>query len=145
MFTMKRMKLIVAITLAITFSGCGYQKMSSEEAIRYQTAQLMTTTKTLYASQPSIPDGDLTKTLVAAGGAFGATPDVYNINSEANQRDIDAMLRLTVNMDAGQITNEFGGSVKVISKAGRVSAIYTKVPASINCASIANVICEKTK
>lgn len=131
-----------ALTLAVILTGCGYIKMSSEEAIRYQSVQLINTTKTLFASLSAIPDGDITKIIVAAGGAFVTTPDVYPADSEANKRDADAMFRLNTNSDAGTITNEFGGSVKIVSKNEALTIIYTKVPLKINCAGIANVVCE---
>lgn len=131
------------VVVALVVTGCGYTKMTSEEAIRYQSEQLVTTTKTLYAAQPSIPDGDITKVVVNAGGTLVTTPNIYTVDSEANKRDRDAMLRLHANYDSGSIMNEFGGSVKVIAKDGNPTVVYTKVPSTVKCDGIPNVVCER--
>lgn len=67
---MKRLSMHGMLLVAFALAGCegtDYAKMSPEEAISYQATQLLATTTMLFASRPSIPDGDLTKWIVLAG------------------------------------------------------------------------------
>lgn len=101
---------------------------TSQEAMSIQVENIKAKAEMLYASQRSIPDGDLTTILLNAGAFGPTTPVVDDYNSPLNVRDRAAMSRLKVDIKKLTVQNEFGGEVKVFSKDRLIEVIYTNVP-----------------
>lgn len=101
---------------------------TSQEAMSIQVENIKAKAELLYASQRSIPDGDLTIILLNAGAFGPTTPVVDDYNSPLNVRDRAAMSRLKVDIKKLTVQNEFGGEVKVFAEDRLIEVIYTNVP-----------------
>lgn len=139
------MKKLFLAVVAVSVLISGYyvvMSVSDEDAIRYQSVQLIDTARALYAAQPTIPEGDLTKVVMYAEGASPTTPNFEKYEAIVNKKDREVMLRLTPDLNKGILLNEFGGQVKVLSSNGDVFVLYTEVPSSVKCQGIPNVVCK---
>lgn len=132
----------VVVICGTLLASCNFNKMSHEEAIAYQADQLIKSARILYMDEPTIPDGEITKTIVMAH-IVHRTDDEQSLKEQSFEtiRNNNAIHLLSPDYDSHIINNEFGGEVKIMSQAGKITVVYTKVPTDVDCIGIENVRC----
>ena len=100
-------------------------KLTNAEAEIIQNQNIKNHIQFMYASQPSIPNGDLTSIVASTGGLTGWMPDAP-MDSLANERVRQSMSRLSYDAKQEVILDQGGAKLKVVAKNGQVTVIRSK-------------------
>ncbi|MBF4991119.1 hypothetical protein [Methylophilus sp. QUAN] len=138
---MYKLTVAAVVICGTLLASCNFNKMSPEEAIAYQADQLIKSARILYMDEPSIPDGELTKNIVLARMVYRTDDDSLKEQSFETIRNNDAIHLISPDYAENVIRNSYGGLVRIMSQAGKITVVYTKVPPDVDCSGIKNVRC----